>query len=32
MIYTYTDEQLNGLNQEEAVYSVDPNLAQSKYN
>ena len=30
MIYTYTDEQLNGLNQEEAVYSVDPNLAQSK--
>ena len=30
MTYTYTDEQLNGLNQEEAVYSVDPNLAQSK--
>jgi len=30
MIYTYTDEQLNGLNQEEAVYSVDPKLARNK--
>ena len=27
MTYTYTDEQLNGLNQEEAVYSVNPDVA-----
>ena len=29
MTYEYTDKELNLFNQEEAVYSVDPNLAKT---
>ena len=30
MTYDYTDKELNVLNREEAVYSVDPKLARNK--
>ena len=30
MVYTYTDRQLQGLNQGEAVYSVNPDYADRK--
>lgn len=30
MIFHYTDQQLNELNQEQNVYSVNPDLARKK--